>query len=112
MTPREPASTCGPRSPGHPPGRSRGGRGEGPARPGRWPHAEAGAGPADALSGRERRVAERAAAGASNREIAEELFVTVRTVESHLSNVYRKLGVELRTDLPAALTTSLRTTRA
>ncbi|SFR04037.1 ATP-, maltotriose-and DNA-dependent transcriptional regulator MalT [Lentzea waywayandensis] len=66
-----------------------------------------GAGPADALSGRERRVAELAAAGASNREIAGELFVTVRTVESHLSNVYRKLGVELRADLPAALATSL-----
>ncbi|WP_167972086.1 helix-turn-helix transcriptional regulator [Lentzea indica] len=71
-----------------------------------------GARPADALSGRERRVAELAAAGATNREIAEELFVTIRTVESHLSNVYRKLGVELRTDLLAALKNSLRTTRA
>jgi DNA-binding NarL/FixJ family response regulator len=68
--------------------------------------------PADALSGRERRVAELAAAGATNREIAEKLFVTVRTVESHLSNVYRKLGVELRADLVAALETSRRTTRA
>jgi DNA-binding CsgD family transcriptional regulator len=68
--------------------------------------------PADALSGRERRVAELAAAGATNREIAEQLFVTVRTVESHLSNVYRKLGVELRADLLAALETSRRTTRA
>ncbi|MET9632587.1 LuxR C-terminal-related transcriptional regulator [Lentzea sp. NPDC006480] len=66
-----------------------------------------GARPADVLSGRERRVAELAAAGATNREIAEELFVTVRTVESHLSNVYRKLGVELRADLPHALDTGL-----
>ncbi|WP_394620625.1 LuxR C-terminal-related transcriptional regulator [Lentzea sp. JNUCC 0626] len=65
-----------------------------------------GARPADALSGQERRVAELAAAGATNREIAGELFVTLRTVESHLSNVYRKLGVELRADLE----TSLRTT--
>ena len=71
-----------------------------------------GARPADALSGRERRVAELAAAGATNREIAEELFVTVRTVESHLSNVYRKLGVELRTDLPATLGPGLRTASA
>ncbi len=71
-----------------------------------------GARPADALSGRERRVAELAAAGATNREIAEELFVTIRTVESHLSNAYRKLGVELRADLPTALGTSPRTTRA
>ncbi|MCS7477013.1 LuxR C-terminal-related transcriptional regulator [Umezawaea endophytica] len=71
-----------------------------------------GARPADALSGRERRVAERAAAGATNREIAEELFVTVRTVESHLSNVYRKLGVELRADLPAALDSGLCATTA
>lgn len=68
--------------------------------------------PADALSGRERRVAELAAAGATNREIAEQLFVTVRTVESHLSNVYRKLGVELRTDLLAALETSRSASRA
>ncbi|GHH34769.1 helix-turn-helix transcriptional regulator [Lentzea cavernae] len=71
-----------------------------------------GARPSDALSGRERRVAELAAAGATNREIAEELFVTVRTVESHLSNVYRKLGVELRTDLPATLDTGLRAASA
>ncbi|MGI5500722.1 LuxR C-terminal-related transcriptional regulator [Lentzea sp. CA-135723] len=62
-----------------------------------------GARPADALSGRERRVAELAAAGATNREIAGELFVTLRTVESHLSNVYRKLGVELRADLETSL---------
>lgn len=71
-----------------------------------------GARPADALSDRERRVAELAAAGATNREIAEKLFVTVRTVESHLSNVYRKLGVELRADLLAALETGRLTTKA
>jgi DNA-binding CsgD family transcriptional regulator len=59
--------------------------------------------PAEALSDTEHRVAELAAAGASNREIAETLFVTLRTVETHLSSIYRKLRVGLRADLPAAL---------
>lgn len=54
---------------------------------------------ADALTGGERRVASLAASGLSNREIAEALFIAVRTVESHLSNVYRKLGVQTRADL-------------
>ena len=35
--------------------------------------------------------------GASNREVAEELFVTVHTVRKHLENAYRKLGVNNRT---------------
>jgi len=39
----------------------------------------------------------------SNREIAEDLFVTVKAVQWHLRNVYRKLGVSERSDLPAAL---------
>ena len=59
--------------------------------------------PADALSGSERRVADRAAEGATNREIAESLFLTVRTVELHLTSAYRKLGVRGRAALPAAL---------
>ncbi|MBL1100232.1 ATP-binding protein [Streptomyces coffeae] len=59
--------------------------------------------PADALSGSERRVAEQAAAGATNREIAESLFLTQRTVEFHLTSVYRKLGIRSRLELPAAL---------
>ena len=57
----------------------------------------------DALTARERRVAEIAAEGLSNREIAQALFVTVRTVEMHLTSAYQKLGIssrgELRTDL-------------
>jgi DNA-binding CsgD family transcriptional regulator len=57
----------------------------------------------DVLSTAERRVAALAMAGASNRQIAETLFVTLRTVETHLSSIYRKLGVHLRTELPAAL---------
>ena len=41
----------------------------------------------------EHRVAELAAQGRTNKEIAAELFMGVSTVESHLSHVYRKLGV-------------------
>jgi DNA-binding NarL/FixJ family response regulator len=44
-----------------------------------------------------------AAEGASNREIAQSLFVTQRTVEMHLSNAFRKLEIRSRTQLPAAL---------
>jgi DNA-binding CsgD family transcriptional regulator len=56
------------------------------------------------LSPAERRVAERASAGMSNREIAAELFVSVKTVESGLSSVYRKLGIRSRAQLCAILT--------
>ncbi|MGH3671413.1 MAG: helix-turn-helix transcriptional regulator [Pseudonocardiaceae bacterium] len=58
----------------------------------------------DALTANQRRVAEFAAEGMSNLDIAHTLFVTVRTVEMHLSNVYTKLGVTSRRQLPAALT--------
>ncbi|MFF2412433.1 LuxR C-terminal-related transcriptional regulator [Streptomyces sp. NPDC058092] len=51
------------------------------------------------LSDAERPVAEMAAAGASNRAIANALCLTVRTVEYHLTNVYRKLGVTGRAGL-------------
>jgi DNA-binding CsgD family transcriptional regulator len=57
----------------------------------------------DALTGSERRVADLAAGGMSNREIAQSLFVTTRTVETHLSSAYRKLGIESRSDLADAL---------
>ena len=58
---------------------------------------------AAALTSSERRIAAMAAEGLSNREIAQALFVTSRTVEMHLSNAFRKLGVASRTQLPAAL---------
>ncbi len=56
-----------------------------------------------ALSPRELRVARLAAAGRSNREIADELVVTVKTVEYHLTNAYKKLGIRRRGELPAAV---------
>lgn len=57
----------------------------------------------EALTASELRVAEQAAEGISNREIAQSLFITVKTVESHLGNAYGKLGISSRSDLPAAL---------
>ncbi len=57
----------------------------------------------DSLTASERRVAEFAGRGLSNREIAQTLFVTARTVEGHLTSVYRKLQVDSRDELPGAL---------
>ncbi len=57
----------------------------------------------DSLSAQERRVAAMASEGLSNREIAEALFLTRRTVEMHLTGAYRKLDVSGRQDLSAAL---------
>ena len=56
-----------------------------------------------ALTAGERRIAELAAAGDTNREIAASLYLSTRTVELHLTNVYRKLGVTGRSGLAAAL---------
>lgn len=55
------------------------------------------------LSAAERRVAALAAHGYTNRQIAGKLYVTVSTVEQHLTRVYRKLGVSRRADLPTEL---------
>ena len=57
----------------------------------------------EALTVSERRVTDLAAQGMSNKQIAQALFVTLRTVEMHLSNSYRKLGIASRVQLPAAL---------
>ena len=54
---------------------------------------------ADLLTGAEQRVARLAARGLTNRQIAEQLSVTVKGVEWHLSRIYRKLGIASRQDL-------------
>jgi ATP/maltotriose-dependent transcriptional regulator MalT len=59
----------------------------------------------DALTPSERRVAEMAAQGLSNRDVAQALFVTVKTVEMHLGRTYRKLGIGSRGELAEALST-------
>lgn len=58
---------------------------------------------ADALTAGERRVAELAAAGHSNPQIASELVLTRRTVETHLTSIYRKLGIGGRGELGGEL---------
>jgi DNA-binding CsgD family transcriptional regulator len=55
------------------------------------------------LSNAELRVAALAAKGQSNRQISNALFITVSTVEQHLTRVYRKLSVNSRAELPAEL---------
>ena len=57
----------------------------------------------DALTPSELRVAQLAVGGQTNREIAQTLFVTQRTVESHLTSTYGKLGISSRPQLRAAL---------
>jgi DNA-binding CsgD family transcriptional regulator len=57
----------------------------------------------EALTTSERRVAELAATGMSNPEIAQALFVTLNTVEGHLRHAYQKLSISSRGQLPAAL---------
>ena len=59
----------------------------------------------DALTAGERRVAALAAEGASNRQIAEHLFITQATVETHLRHAFRKLGITSRADLTGGLST-------
>lgn len=59
----------------------------------------------DSLTPSERRVAQLAAVGLPNREIAQHLFITARTVEGHLTHAYQKLDITSREQLPAALAT-------
>lgn len=62
----------------------------------------------EALTPSERRMAQLAASGLTNREIAEKQFLTLRAVEAHLSNSYRKLGIRSRDELAEALARSPR----
>ena len=55
------------------------------------------------LTPTERHVAELAATGAQNKEIAGALFVSVKTVEANLSRVYAKLGIRSRVELASGL---------
>lgn len=57
----------------------------------------------ESLTPSERRVADLAASGMTNRQIAQTLFVTVKTVEAHLSAAYHKLDIRSRRELGAAL---------
>ncbi|HEY3943762.1 MAG TPA: AAA family ATPase [Solirubrobacteraceae bacterium] len=58
---------------------------------------------ADSLTPSERRVVDLAATGGTNREIAQMLFVTEKTVETHLGRAFRKLDISSRRQLPDAL---------
>ena len=62
----------------------------------------------EALTVSERRVAEMAAAQMTNREIAQALFVTMKTVSLHLTHVYEKLDITGRAQLPGALADTTR----
>ena len=85
---------------------------------GRTPSSRRSAAPAqdarrrvEALTPSERRVADLAAGGMANAEIAQSLFVTVKTVETHLGRTYRKLDIPGRGGLAAALASRLRAER-
>ena len=56
-----------------------------------------------ALTAQERRIAELAAQDLTNRQIAQELYLTEKTVETHLSNAYRKLDIKSRRQLAPKL---------
>ena len=70
------------------------------------PRREALSGP-ESLTPSERRIADLAAAGHTNRDIAQTLYVTPRTVEGHLTSIYRKLGISSRNALSDALAARL-----
>jgi DNA-binding CsgD family transcriptional regulator/tetratricopeptide (TPR) repeat protein len=63
------------------------------------------------LTPREQEVAALAAAGMSNRDIADRLVVSVRTVENHLHRIYHKLGITARNELQRGLDKLLRRSR-
>ena len=57
----------------------------------------------EGLTPTERKVAQLVAAGRTNREVAAELFLSVKTVEAYLTRIYRKQGVRSRTELARVL---------
>ena len=88
---------------------ARGGRGAARAAPSgravgpRRRRARPGAEGLDALSPREREIAELVAEGLTNREIAARLFLSEKTVETHLTRVFQKLGLRSRAQVAAAV---------
>ena len=60
----------------------------------------------ESLTSSERRIADLASRGLTNREIAQTLFITTRTVEGHLTSIFRKLQLDSRNDLQAVLADS------
>ena len=60
----------------------------------------------DELTPQEVQVATMAASERSNKDIAAELFLSVKTIEAHLHRVYRKLGVRSRRELPSVIGTA------
>lgn len=58
----------------------------------------------EALTGQEAQIAELAAGGLTNKEIGQRLFLSPRTVSSHLYRIFPKLGITARSELPTALT--------
>jgi non-specific serine/threonine protein kinase len=63
----------------------------------------AGPDPGSGLTGREREIADLVASGMSNREIAEQLVISKRTVDSHVEHVFAKLGITSRVQLAMKL---------
>lgn len=63
---------------------------------------------ASSLTTQELEVAQHAASGLTNKEIAAQLFLSPKTVEFHLTRIYRKLRIRTRTELPTALAQALR----
>ncbi len=63
----------------------------------------------ESLTKAERRVAESVAAGRTNREVADHLFVSVKTVDFHLQGIYRKLAVRSRTELAVLMAPTMTT---
>ena len=60
--------------------------------------------PIAGLTKAERRVAEVVGSGATNKEAAATLFVSVKTVDTHLQSIYRKLGIRSRVELAVLIT--------
>jgi DNA-binding CsgD family transcriptional regulator len=58
-------------------------------------------GPLAVLSAKEHRVAHLVAAGLTNQQVAREIYISVKTVEFHLGNIFAKLGINSRKDLAA-----------